>query len=78
MSTSEPQLILFDVAAPAAPVTAGKPGEVECSECHRILRSEKSVAAGVGPGCAAKAGRVIISMRRSKSRRRRRQGAAAA
>ncbi|MFD9463366.1 DUF6011 domain-containing protein [Streptomyces sp. NPDC060027] len=30
---------------------------MRCSECPRILPSKKSIAAGIGPGCAAKTGR---------------------
>jgi formylmethanofuran dehydrogenase subunit E len=55
MSTDDTQFVLFDVTPPAVPKdrAAAKPGVVECSECGRLLRSEKSVVAGVGPGCAA-------------------------
>lgn len=80
MSTDDSPLFLFDVAAPpAAPADAAPTGPVQCSECPRMLTSKKSIEAGIGPGCAAKLGRVVsIAQRRSRNRKRRRQGAAAA
>lgn len=79
MSTDDSPLFLFDVAAPPAAATDAVPtGPVQCSECPRMLTSKKSIEAGIGPGCAAKLGRVVsIAQRRSRSRRRR-QGTAAA
>lgn len=79
MSASDASPFLFDLppGARVKPDEAPK-GPVRCSECPRMLTSEKSIEAGVGPGCAAKLGRVVIvAQRRASSRRRRRQGAAA-
>jgi hypothetical protein len=80
MSTDAPEMFLFDLPAGATVAAVDMPaGPVQCSECPRMLTSEKSIAAGVGPGCAAKLGRVVIvAQRRAGARRRRRQGTAAA
>ncbi|HEX5568304.1 MAG TPA: DUF6011 domain-containing protein [Streptomyces sp.] len=44
-----------------------------CEMCGRSLRSAASRAAGVGPGCAAKRGRAVVSsVRLARSARRRR------
>lgn len=82
MSTTDAPLLLFELpAADTADTVEAPKGPVQCSECPRMLYSEKSIAAGVGPGCAAKMGRVvIIAQRRANRRRQRRQrrGSAAA
>lgn len=79
-ATADGPMLLFDLPdAPTAGAVETPKGPVQCSECPRMLYSQKSIEAGVGPGCAAKMGRVvIIAQRRASSRRRRRQGSAAA
>lgn len=62
--------MLFEVEVPDHG-TDEVSGPVECTECHRPLHSEQSKAARVGPGCAAKTGRAVISYRMSKRARRR-------
>lgn len=70
---------LFDLPPGARVETKTPQGPVRCSECPRMLTSKTSIEAGIGPGCAAKLGRVVsIAQRSARSRRRRRQGAAAA
>lgn len=64
-------MALFDLPASATVVVAAPAGPVQCSECPRMLRSEKSIAAGVGPGCAAKTGRIVLaSMRKAEGRKK--------
>lgn len=77
MSTTH-DLLLFELPASAVVASEAPAGPVKCSECPRMLYSEQSIAAGIGPGCAAKLGRVVVVAKRRASRRRRRRQAAAA
>jgi hypothetical protein len=79
MSASDASLVLFDLPPEARvePDEARK-GPVRCSECPRMLTSKESIEAGIGPGCAAKLGRVVVAVKRRADRRRRRAQRAAA
>lgn len=39
-----------------------------CYSCRRILRSQESIAAGIGPCCAARLGRAVTLARIRKAR----------
>lgn len=70
--------MLFDVDVPDQG-TAEDAESIRCTECHQPLYSEQSVAARVGPTCAAKVGRTVIaSQLLSKKVRRSRRAAEAA
>lgn len=80
--------MLFEVEMPASgPAedethsedgSESEPKPKKCSECPRILRSKKAIAAGVGAGCAARVGREIIASRLSRQAVRRQQTSDAA
>lgn len=66
-----------ELGAAVVRISAGSVRARRCEVCGRPLRSLESRAAGVGPGCAAKRGRAVVSSARlSRSVRRRRHLAA--